>query len=476
MGGSDGSTCTGRGEVVGGTGEDLDAGTIHSDHAPARGEAGLTRVAGASEIADELSAATTTGTFWRGATVLAMGVFFVVELAVLVLACLPGLILGLIGFLGGDAEHSAAMKASSDGYEIEISGAIGLDLAQEFEQFLNKWPDAKTVHVNLNEGGSMTGAVKLRNLIHKRGLNTYVSSQCVSACALVFMGGRERLLRRYALIGFHRFSLYTIDIDIVEGVNTSKLKAEFRKLYLETGVAEEFVEKILAIPANRIWYPKPKELLEAGVISRVTDGHEFTLAETETDDDIRQLKNIDREIAYLMDEKNADADGFEERQKKYNARIVTENEILEQMAKSPESKRFMSLAREHNELTPEINSLRAQIAKSLPEMSKLSKNYTKQDILQGGDDVFYSMHKNFCSLFLDYVEVHRRAADILAARAELVKNPVVFDELFSDQFASGDFRAHQIFVSIKNNKIDYLNRRIYVYNSWHCDIYQKAQK
>ncbi|MCA8838463.1 MAG: hypothetical protein K8963_11535, partial [Proteobacteria bacterium] len=229
VGGSDGSTCTGRGEVVGGTGEDLDAGTIHSDHAPARGEAGLTRVAGASEIADELSAATTTGTFWRGATVLAMGVFFVVELAVLVLACLPGLILGLIGFLGGDAEHSAAMKASSDGYEIEISGAIGLDLAQEFEQFLNKWPDAKTVHVNLNEGGSMTGAVKLRNLIHKRGLNTYVSSQCVSACALVFMGGRERLLRRYALIGFHRFSLYTIDIDIVEGVNTSKLKAEFRK-------------------------------------------------------------------------------------------------------------------------------------------------------------------------------------------------------------------------------------------------------
>lgn len=54
-------------------------------------------------------------------------------------------------------------------------------------------------------GGSVYEAIKIGELVRKRGLNTVLSNNCFSACSLVFLGGVERRVPapHYSL-GFHR--------------------------------------------------------------------------------------------------------------------------------------------------------------------------------------------------------------------------------------------------------------------------------
>ena len=54
-------------------------------------------------------------------------------------------------------------------------------------------------------GGLTWTGVNLGRVIRERGLTTGVAdnAQCSSACALVWMGGKERLMGRNARIGFH---------------------------------------------------------------------------------------------------------------------------------------------------------------------------------------------------------------------------------------------------------------------------------
>ena len=52
-------------------------------------------------------------------------------------------------------------------------------------------------------------------------------------------------------------------------------------------------------------------------------------------------------------------------------------------------------------------------------------------------------HKLFCAIFSDFIEAGQIAANSIATRSDLVKIPIVYEELFSDQFAPDDFRLYQ---------------------------------
>jgi len=96
-----------------------------------------------------------------------------------------------------------AIRVMRDGTEAEIVGGFKFGLTEDFVKILSASRQISVVHLD-SIGGRLGEGEKMFKLIRDRGLNTYVSSKCLSACTLAFAGGRERFLHRDASLGFHK--------------------------------------------------------------------------------------------------------------------------------------------------------------------------------------------------------------------------------------------------------------------------------
>src|SRR5262249_28257968 len=130
----------------------------------------------------------------------------------------------------------------------------------------NKAHQLKTVHLD-SVGGRLGEGEKLFTLIHERGLNTYVSSRCLSACTLAFAGGRERFLLKGASLGFHKGGF--------PGVSDNEFDSLQHKVFTEANFDGRFIEKALSTPHSGLWKPSVEVLLAARVVTGVTDGTVF---------------------------------------------------------------------------------------------------------------------------------------------------------------------------------------------------------
>ena len=91
-----------------------------------------------------------------------------------------------------------SIRVMRDGTEVEIVGGLKYGLTDDFVKILGASRGVKVVHLN-SIGGRLGEGKKLFETIRSRGLTTYVSSKCLSACTLAFAGGRERYLRKGAV-------------------------------------------------------------------------------------------------------------------------------------------------------------------------------------------------------------------------------------------------------------------------------------
>jgi hypothetical protein len=107
-------------------------------------------------------------------------------------------------------------------------------------------------------------------LIRSRALNTYVSSQCLSACTMAFAGGRERYLREGAVLGFHKGAF--------PGINDKGLDQLQKAIFVRAGFDAGFIAKALSTPNSDMYQPDSSVLLSAHVITAVTDGSQFALS------------------------------------------------------------------------------------------------------------------------------------------------------------------------------------------------------
>ena len=102
---------------------------------------------------------------------------------------------------------------------------------------------------------------------------TYVATQCLSACTLVFSGGGEHgVLRHNAILGFHRGSFAGEDKE-----EPPELQGQ-RKVFTEAGYEASFIDHALATPSNDMWKPSEAELLKAGVITKVSNGSDYAFS------------------------------------------------------------------------------------------------------------------------------------------------------------------------------------------------------
>jgi hypothetical protein len=156
-----------------------------------------------------------------------------------------------------------SIRISKDGIEAEITGGFKYGLTDEFAAIAKNARQLRFVHLD-SAGGRLGEAEKLFTLIRERGLNTYVSSRCFSACTLAFAGGRERVLKPGAALGFHKAEF--------PGVSENEFDDLQYKVFNAAGFDRGFIERALSTPHKDLWMPSLDVLLAAGVITVVADG------------------------------------------------------------------------------------------------------------------------------------------------------------------------------------------------------------
>ena len=211
--------------------------------------------------------------FWSGAAKLTAGLGAIFVVIQLVGTGIPGIVKGFEQADWLNKNGTWQFRVLNNGTELEISGGIGHGFAAELEKSLHAAPSVKVVHVNLGSGGLIAEATHASNAIRRRHLATYVSSTCVSACTIVFLGGTQRFVRQGAKLGFHSPS--------IPGLSQNEMAGELakhRSLLIAAGVSPTFASHVTrTLPAD-MWFPSGEELVAQGVASALTQGDEFAIS------------------------------------------------------------------------------------------------------------------------------------------------------------------------------------------------------
>jgi|GEM_PF-1137212 hypothetical protein len=159
-----------------------------------------------------------------------------------------------------------------DGTEVELSGGMSYGTTDSLKNLLDAAPAVQVVHLN-NIGGWIEEGYGVYHLIKSRKLKSYTSTTCVSACAIAFLGGEERLLSTDGKLGFHSSSFGKLDGSSLPEVNT-----DVRKFLISLGAPEWFVNKAMSTPSYDMWFPTHEELLAANIVTKIVDPKQFGLS------------------------------------------------------------------------------------------------------------------------------------------------------------------------------------------------------
>ena len=178
-----------------------------------------------------------------------------------------------VRILAGDKRMGPhALHVLRDGTELEFVGAITFGLTDEIRATLDANPNIRVIHLN-SIGGRIGEARKLRELIRERGLFTYTPVDCVSACTIAFIGGRQRYIGPRARLGFHQASFPGVAQAFLAAQNDAD-----RQALVDAGVDEDFAKRAYATPPQSIWFPTNQELIAAWVITGVAAGSDFAMS------------------------------------------------------------------------------------------------------------------------------------------------------------------------------------------------------
>jgi len=184
----------------------------------------------------------------------------------LIAACVhyaPMVSLG-IGLLAlGDPIPQATFRIVDEEAKLEVTGGLPYGTANTLKKLLDQSHDIRVVQLN-SIGGYLIEGERMGQLIQERGLSTLTVDNCVSACLLAFMGGKERLLGPHGRLGFHE-----AHVPGASRAFAQQASNRFRQDLLNRGLPSSFLDRAFAIPPSAVWYPGRRELLEAGVITAV---------------------------------------------------------------------------------------------------------------------------------------------------------------------------------------------------------------
>tara|TARA_R110001583_G_C5647215_1_gene408372 strand:- start:801 stop:2540 length:1740 start_codon:yes stop_codon:yes gene_type:complete len=165
-----------------------------------------------------------------------------------------------------------SIRVMNHGTEVELLGGLKFGTSNNLAKVLVDNPSVKIIHLN-SMGGRIAEAKKLALLVKKNKLITYSKTQCLSACPIVFLAGKEKLLGDSAKLGFHSASFGDVSGSEVEELNKSLLS-----LLEDAKVPNWFIKKVSKVSTEEVWNPSTDELIKAGIIDKIVDSGNYALS------------------------------------------------------------------------------------------------------------------------------------------------------------------------------------------------------
>jgi hypothetical protein len=177
-----------------------------------------------------------------------------------------------MAFLDDPDIPAYSIRVMRNGTEAEITGGFKYGLTDDFSKILKASRQIKVVHLD-SAGGRVGEAIRLNSVLKAQGVDTYVSNGCYSACTIAFAAGRNRFIRKGAVLGFHAPAF--------PGMTASELQnaaLDQKQLFIKAGFNKSFVDKALSTPSSDMWKPSADLMAAAAVITGLSDGTEFAVS------------------------------------------------------------------------------------------------------------------------------------------------------------------------------------------------------
>ncbi len=147
---------------------------------------------------------------------------------------------------------------------MSLSGEVGIAATREVRAFLKAQPGIEGIVLD-SVGGNIFEARGIAKVIRDQQLTTHVDTRCYSACTLMYVSGHHRSAGPRAEFGFHA---YRVDSRYPDAVilDTKSQQQKDMTLFEQSGVAQDFVQKIYQSEPDQLWTPELGLLLEAGFV------------------------------------------------------------------------------------------------------------------------------------------------------------------------------------------------------------------
>ena len=309
---------------------------------------------------------------------------------------------------------------------------------------MKDYPSIELVHLNLDYGGLVSEANKLSDIVKNKKLSTVVSDECVSACTLVFLAGEQRILKKYARLGFHSFSSPRM-------TNDPHFISSSKQYYTRLGLDDDFVEKIFSTDPSDMWYPATEMLIKENLVTKVVNEKELNLQETNTDLIRDELRSFNSQLEDLED---FDEDDIKKRQS-LNEQALKEFSKLIPRAKSSAALRFVEISKRQNEIAQRSVEIHKDISTITQEMKNFSQDV--EDLSFEDSIILVTKHAIVCGLASENISILEEIVEILDEKIDILGDPAVLEEFMINDAriieAGVDSRSHHKRLIVTDKKI-----------------------
>lgn len=160
-----------------------------------------------------------------------------------------------------DTPEQVTLSVSADGTTLDFSGPIVFGVKKRVREVLDAHPAITTLRL-ASPGGRVVEARELSQIVGARGLTTIADGNCASACTVVFMAGRDRVITPASTLGFHRYR--SPDKEQLEAEENMTID---RRYFSTRGLPDWFIDRAFTTPNSTMWRPTREEMRLARVIT-----------------------------------------------------------------------------------------------------------------------------------------------------------------------------------------------------------------
>jgi len=119
------------------------------------------------------------------------------------------IVVTVITLVKAEETHAAEFHVLEGGF-IDIQGRTTYEDVAVLIMFMNKYPDTHTVLIG-GPGGLALAGVALAHLVHDYNLNVIATKDCYSACAMVWVAGKNKT--SFEDVGVYQHGVYVAGSD-----------------------------------------------------------------------------------------------------------------------------------------------------------------------------------------------------------------------------------------------------------------------